>query len=87
MKNRYDDKIKLLYMDTDCLIMEMRANDFYNDVKLNMLDNFDTSDYPKNNVYGIPLVNKKVLWKFKDELDGHIMEEFFRLRSKLYAYE
>ena len=39
-----------------------------------MINEFDTSDYPKDNVFGMPLVNKQVLGKFKDELNGQIME-------------
>ena len=86
MKNRYNNKVILLYMDTRSPIMEIKPNDFY-DVKLNMLHNFHTSDYQKNNVYVISLVNKNVLGKFKDELGGQIMEEFIGLISKLYAYK
>jgi hypothetical protein len=33
MKNRYNDKVSLLCMDTDSLIMEIKTGDFYNDVK------------------------------------------------------
>jgi hypothetical protein len=80
MKNKYNNNIKLLYMDTDSLIMEIKTDDFYSDVKNGLINEFDISDYSKENIYGIPLVNKKVLGKFKDELCGQIMEEFISLR-------
>ena len=85
MKNGYNDKLKLLYMDTDSLIMEIKTKDFCNDIK-SMITKLDTSDYSKDNVYYLPLVNKKILGKFKDKLNDQIMEEFIGLRSKLYAY-
>ncbi|KAL4088527.1 hypothetical protein QTP88_023621 [Uroleucon formosanum] len=68
IKKKYGNRVRLLYTDTDSLILEIKTNDFYQDIKIN-LDHFDTSDYPKDNIYGLPLVNKKVLGKFKDELN------------------
>jgi hypothetical protein len=65
--------------------MQIKTDDFYQDVKNNLLNNFGTSDYPKDNIYNMPLVSKKVLEKFKDELNGQIMVEFVGLRSKMYA--
>ncbi|KAF0747557.1 DNA pol B 2 domain-containing protein [Aphis craccivora] len=78
---KYGNRVRLLYSDTDSLILEIKTNDFYQDIKIN-LDNFDTSDYPKDNIYGLPLVNKKVSGNFKDELNGKIMTEFISLRAR-----
>lgn len=86
LKKKYVDKIKLLYTDTDSLILEIKTDDFYEDIK-NNLNSYDTSDYPLENIYNIPQVNKKIVGKFKDELNGVIMTEFVGLRSKLYSYK
>lgn len=45
IKKMYNEKIKLLYMDTDSLIMEIEIDDFYNEVKNSLIEHFDTSDY------------------------------------------
>ena len=45
MKPKYDDNIKLCYMDTDSFIMNIKTNDFYKDIANDVEYKFDTSNY------------------------------------------
>ena len=67
---------------------EIQTEDFYKDISADVKHRFDTSDYPHNHPSGIPSgLNKKVIGMFKDEVNGKVIDEFVRLRAKLYSYK
>ena len=85
MKPKYNDNIKLRYMDTDSFVMNIRTYDFYKDIANDVEKRFDTSNYEVNR----PLPtgkNKKVIGLMKDELGGKIITELVTLRPKTYSY-
>ena len=85
MKPKYDDNVKLCYMDTDSFIMNIKTEDFYKDITNNVEKRFDTSNYEVDR----PLPtrkNKKVIGLMKDELGGRVITEFVTLRPKTYSY-
>ena len=82
--NKYEDKAKLLFTDTDSLTYEIEADDVYQDF-WNDREKFDNSDYPENSQFH-DKTNKKVLGKFKDESNFIPICEFIGLRSKMYSY-
>lgn len=84
LKQQYGDDVQLLYTDTDPFIIQVQTDCFYTDMK-NNIGLYDTSDYPVNNIYGLPLIHKKVPGLFKDELNSEIMTDFVGLRSKMYS--
>ena len=48
MKPKYDNNVKLCYMDTDSFIMDIKTNDFYKDIANDVDNRFDTSNYDVN---------------------------------------
>ena len=84
---KYDDRLKLCYMDTDSLIYSIKTEDFYSDILPDVESRFNTSGYPNNRSRLLPIgKNKKIIGFVKDELGGEIMEEFVSLRLKMYSY-
>ena len=47
LKDKYDNKIRLAYTDTDSYIFEIETEDMYKDFR-ELNDYMDFSDYPKN---------------------------------------
>jgi len=83
--NFYENKASLLYTDTDSLIYEIQTDDFYKDIENDIDARFDTSDFSPNNIFKLPLKNKKKLGMFKDECNGNILSEFVGLKAKTYC--
>ena len=83
LKPKYNDKAKLLYMDSDSFVLQIEAEDFFEDIKNDIHDWLDTSKYLK--LLDLPLeygVNKKIIGKMKDELSDGFMKEFTANRTK-----
>ena len=80
VKRKYNkNDLKLLYMDTDSLVYDIKTKDFYKNIAEDVETRFDTSGYE-------PDRPKKVIGLMKDELGGKIMKEFISLRPKMYSY-
>ena len=81
MKPKYNDNVKLCYMDTDSFIMHIKTKDFNKHIASDVKKRFDTSNYEVNR----PLPtgkNKKQIRLMKDELGGKTMTKFVALRPK-----
>ena len=88
IKKKYRDKAELMFTDTDSLLYQIHTYDFYKDISHDILDKFDTSDYPHDHPSGIPVgLNKKVIGMFKDEVAGKQITHFIGLRPKLYSFK
>lgn len=73
IKNKYGDKARLLFTDTDSLTYEIEAEYVYYEFWKDM-HKFDNSGYSKDSAYFDP-TNKKVIGKFKDEAEGMPIKE------------
>lgn len=73
IKNKYGDKARVLFTDTDSLTYEIEAEYVYKEFWKDM-DKFYNSGYSKDSTYFDP-TNKKVIGKFKDEAAGMPIKE------------
>ena len=84
IKNKYDNKPKLLLTDTDSLIYEIITEDVYDNFCSNK-EILDFSNYlTKSKWYDNS--NKLVIGKMKDETIGVTIEEFFGFKPNMHLF-
>lgn len=71
-------------MDTDSFILHIKTDDFYRDIKDDVKNKFDTSNYTEHRSLPIRM-NKTVVGLMKVELGGKIIR-FIELKPKTYSY-
>ena len=84
IKNKYGNNSRLLFTDTDSLMYEIKTEDVYKDFS-NDKEMFDFGNYSTKSKY-YDNSNKLVVGKMKNETAGVAIEEFVRLKPKMYLY-
>ena len=85
LKQKYGNKIQLIYTDIDSFVIEVETDDIYKDV-LEDSHLYDFNDYQKDHP-NYSLTNKKVYGIFKDDLNGKVIVEFTADKPRMYSYE
>jgi hypothetical protein len=78
----FENSYKLLYQDTDSLVYKIEHHDLYDWIKNNK-QHFDLSDSYRPDLKDN--LNKKVIGKFKDEMNSLIIKESTALNPKVYS--
>ena len=77
IRQKYGDRAKLCYTDTDSFIIYIKTEDFFEDISNDVERWFDTSNYDENDRRPLPInMNKRLPGLFKDVTP----------RAKTYAY-
>ena len=89
IKNKYDNKSKLLFTDPESVMYEIKTEDIYEEFSSNK-EMFDFSNYATKSKY-YNNSNKLVIGKMKlkmkkDETGGVVIEEFVGLNPKMYSF-
>ena len=84
IKNKYDNKSKLLFIDTDSLMYEIKPEDLYEDFISNK-EMFNFRNYSTKSKY-YDDSNKLVIGKMKDETGGVAVQELVGLKPKIYSF-
>ena len=85
VKQKYGENAKLCYVDTDSFIVNVKPDDIYKDIAIDVETRLNTLNFeidtplPKEK-------NEEVIGIMKDELGGQILKKFVGLRAKMYSY-
>ncbi|XP_021958954.1 uncharacterized protein LOC110854831 [Folsomia candida] len=83
-KEKYGDKARVLYGDTDSLVYHVETQDLYQDMVENK-ERFDLSDYAGMHSHLNNQENKKRLGKMKDEMPKSVIFRFAASKPKMYG--
>ena len=84
IKKKCGPKAKLLITDTDSLMYEIHTEDFFEDIREDIKEKFDTSNFENSKLQRL---NKKVPGMLKDEAGGKIISEYVGLRATSYVFD
>ena len=84
IKNKYDNKLKILFSDTDSLMYEIQTEHVYEDFS-NDKEMFDFSNHLTKSKY-FDDSNKLVIGKMKDKTGGVANKEFFGMKPKTFSF-
>ena len=87
MQKKYAENCRLLMTNTDSLMHEIKTEDFCRDIKDDISEKFETSNFQESHASGVPRLIKKVPGMFEDKCGGKIISDFVGLRAQLYSYK
>ena len=83
LKKQFGSAVSLLYSDTDSIVCQAHTDNFYDHIRNNP-EEYDTSNYHLDNIYGI-VPNKSIVGKMKDEYAGTPIKNFYGAGAKSYC--
>ena len=85
IKQKYGEKLKLCYMDTNSFIVHVKADDIYKDIAEDVDKTFYISNYEIDRLLPVGK-NEQVIGLMKYKLGWQIINKFVGLSAKTYSY-
>jgi hypothetical protein len=86
LKPKWSDNVEVVQTDTDGLMLHIKTEDFYEDIKSDIETWLYTSNFYNNDKFVFKSMNKMELGCFKIETGENIVMMFIGLRAKMYCY-